>query len=193
MQIFHATMNNMKAITPLAIQEEDQLVAELHLLGVTYLSNRISASSSIPRPPSQLLADSVCQPSSRVRTAVIPLLLLHPLFSEFIPDAMRLLNEDHRQSLMLFYTATVYLQRQYQAELSPLLEDQWVWLPHFFDVQLGLSLTTTPQEAIHELGRKHQQLTHSMINWAGTYENAVLHLIRYKQSEQRWNRLPLIP
>lgn len=178
----------MKRITGQEIRNEDRLVTELHQLGVTYISNRATEVSGPLRPPEQILADTIRQPSGRVRSSMIALLLLHPSFAEAVPIALTLLNEEHCLSLKLFYTAAVYLQRVYHQELFPLLTEDWLWLPDLFGQEFGISPNISPQEAIRLLGIRHQELTHSFTNWAGTYRNVVHHLIRYKQRELQWNQ-----
>ena len=180
----------MKIVIKLSVTDEDQLVAELHQLGVTYLSNRLITSLNAHRLPERLLADIVCQPSSRVRTSVIALLLLQPGYAEFVPIALAYLNEDHRQLLKLFYTAAVHLQRLYQTDLLTIMDSDWLWLPDMFGEELGITSSLEPQDAIQQLGIRHQKLTHSLTNWSGTYKNVIHHLIRYKQREAQWNRLP---
>jgi hypothetical protein len=164
-------------------------VAELHQLGVTYLSNRPITHLKSHSSPACLLANTVCQPSSRVRTAVIALLLLHPGYATYIPTAFGLLlNERQRLLLKLFYTAAVHLQRLYQSELRTILPSSWVWLPDLFGEEFEIHATLTPEAAIEQLGVRQQELAHSLTNWAGTYTNVVHHLIRYKQREMQWNQ-----
>ena len=186
-------IKNMKAITSQEIKSEDRLVAELHKLGITYLSNRDVDFSGPPRSPAQMLASTIRQPGARVRNSVIAIFLLHPSYAAATPAALKLLepfNERHRLALKLFYTAAVYLQREYSKELFPLLIEDWKWLPDLFSEELGIPPGLSPQDAIQHLGTRHQELTRSGINWTGTYKNVVHHLIRYKQRELQWNQLP---
>jgi hypothetical protein len=101
---------------------EDQIVAEYHRLGVMYLSNRPTLIMDPPLSPERLLTDTVCQPSGRVRTAVLALLLLHPEYAVFIPAALGLINESQRLLLKLFYTTAVHLQRLYQRDLRDIVQ-----------------------------------------------------------------------
>jgi hypothetical protein len=187
------TMIDMITVSRQAIVDEDQVVAELYELGITYLSNRPVAQLKSRCSPEHLLADTICQPSSRVRTAVIALFLLHPGYAAFVPTALGLLSENQRQLLKLFYTAAVHLQRLYQSDLISIISSEWVWLPNLFGKDLEISSTLSPQDAIQQLGIRHQEITHSLSNWSGTYKNAVHHLIRYKQHEAQWNQLPHKP
>lgn len=183
----------MDTVSRQSTADEDQFVAELHQLGITYLSNRPITHPKSPRSPEQMLADSIKQPSSRVRTAVIALFLLHPDYAAYVPTALGRLNENQRQLLKLFYTAAVHLQRQYQSDLITILDSELIWLPDLFGEDLGISSTLSPRDAIQQLGIRHQELTHSLTNWSGTYKNVVHHLIRYKQREAQWNQLPHKP
>lgn len=172
-----------------SIPDEDQIVVELHQLGITYLSNRLVTTPKSPRSPEQLLADAIQQPGSRVRTAVLALFLLHPGYTEHLPSALGLLNENQQQLLKLFYTAAVHLQHLYQNDLLAIIGSEFVWLPDLFGEDFGISATLSPQDAIQQLGIRHQEITHSLTNWSGTYKNAAQHLIRYKQREAQWNQL----
>lgn len=62
---------------------EEQVVSELDALGISYLSRQSSSSVERVRPPEQLLADLIRQPSARVRQAVIALFLSHPEYAEY--------------------------------------------------------------------------------------------------------------
>ncbi len=186
-------MITMETVRGQSIADEDQFVAELHQLGITYLSNRLITPSKSPRSPEQILAGAIKQPSSRVRTAVIALFLLHPSYAEYLPIALGLLNENQRQLLKLFYTAAVHLQRLFENDLTDTLGSELRWLPDLFREDFGNLSTLSPQDAIQQLGIKHQELTHSLTNWTGTYKNVVHHLLRYKQREMQWNQLPHTP
>ncbi len=183
----------MKTVSRESITDEDQFVAELHQLGITYLSNRLITPPKSPRSPEQLLADAIQQPSSRVRMAVIALFLLHPGYAQYVLTALGLLNENQRQLLKLFYSAAVHLQRLYQSDLLAIRGSELIWLPDLFGGDLGISSALSPEETIQQLGIKHQEITHSLTNWTGTYKNVVQHLIRYKQREAQWNQLPKTP
>ena len=61
------------------LQTEEQLVDELAQLGVRYLSRQSMDVAQYVHAPYELLAKLVCQPSSRVRSALIALLLARPI------------------------------------------------------------------------------------------------------------------
>lgn len=182
-------MITMEIVKRQSIADEDRVVAELHQLGITYLSNCLILPSKSSRSPEYILADTIKQPSSRVRTAVIALFLLHPDYAVYVQTALSLVNENQRQLLKIFYTAAVHMQRLYRSELIAIIGSELVWLSDLFGEELGISTTLAPQDAIQQLGTKHQEITHSLINWSGTYKNVVHHLIRYKLREAQWNQL----
>jgi hypothetical protein len=186
-------MRNMRTESKQSFEDEDQVVAILHQYGITYLSNRPVTPSKNHCSPELLLADTICQPSSRVRTAIIALFLLHPDLAAFVPAALGLLKDDHCQLLKLFYTAAVHLQRLYQSDLLTLVSSELVWLPDLFGEELGISSTLSPQDAIQQIGIQHQEITHSLSNWSGTYKDAAHHLILYKHREAQWSQLPHTP
>ena len=126
--------------------EEDHFVAELSLLGITYLSNRIPQLSKPVHTPEQVLAYCIQQPSSRVRTAVIALFLLHPEFSNVLSASLSLVNEEQHRLLKIFYTSAVYLQRLYQDQLLPILPGSWMWLTDRFGTDFGILPDTSPRE-----------------------------------------------
>ncbi len=178
----------MVAVLPAKQMAEEQIVAELALLGVNYLSQAASIQVDYPRPGDQLLADLVRQPSSRVRTAVIALLLEHPEYATFMSEAIIKLHGRNRMVLKLFYIAAVFLQKKYYSVLTEIQGQAFQWLSDDYSIELGIPSGLQPEEGLEVLGRRHQKLTGMAINWAGTYDNAARHLLRQKKLEQGWNR-----
>lgn len=166
--------------------EEEQLVAELELLGVRYLSRRTPDHAERVREPDALLADLVRQPSARVRAAVIAVLLAHPDYAEAVPAALERLRPAEQRTLRLFYTAAVLLQQEYAERLRPFVAGRR--LPDRFAADLGLLPAASPRERLAALGQRHRQQTQTVANWAGTYENVVRCLLRSWELEIQWNR-----
>ncbi len=156
---------------------EEKLVAELELLGIRYLSRQTSYSANRVRPVYRLLADLIRQPSSRVRTALIAVLLAHPEFAQEIPLTLELINSSERTIIKLLYTAAVALQKEYALSFQKFLGENWLWLPDWFSGELGLSSSLPPKEVLKILAQKHSQYTKTTLNWEGTYRNVVNHLI----------------
>lgn len=158
----------VKSLSKCEIQEE-QIVAELSSLGITYLSLNIYFPTQESRPVGLLLADIVRQSSSRVRTAVIALLLHHPQFSFYIREAISHLHSKNRLTLKIYYTAAVLLQRKNALALQEKQGEQFEWLPDFFGKELGVIDSRDPDIALGLLGKKQSLLLGMSANWVGTY------------------------
>ncbi len=171
-----------------AVAEEEELVAELGLLGIRYLSRQSSYQASQVRSPERLLADLVRQPHARVRTAVIALLLSHPEYAEAVPAALRQLGPRDRLTLQALYTAAVLLQREYVDRLRPVVGERWRWLPDLLSDELGLPAVGLPREKLELLDLEMRYRTGAMVNWTGTYEAVVETLIRDWERQAAWNR-----
>jgi hypothetical protein len=168
--------------------KEEQIVAELALLGVTYLSRLTGDKAASSRDACQMFVDLVHQPSSRVRTAVIALLLEHPEFAEVIPSAVNRLRATNRTVLKLFYTAAVYLQYKYADLLQEIQGKEIFWLPDLYSSELGIPIDISIDERLKELGLRQQTMTGKIANWNGTYDNVARHFIRHRQLEIQWNQ-----
>lgn len=166
--------------------EEERIVAELELLGVRYLSRRLSTPAEHVRPPDALLADLVRQPSARVRAAVIAVLLAHPEYATAVPAALERLGSSDRLTLRLFYTAAVLLQQEHAERLQRFVANDQ--LPDRFSAELGLPESASPHARLVALGQRHRQCTKVHVNWTGTYESVAQHLVRSWESEARWKR-----
>jgi hypothetical protein len=168
--------------------EEEKLVAELDLLGIRYLSRQSSYQARRTRSPELLLTDLIRQPSARVRTAVISVLLAHPQYARAISSALERLRPAERLTLQLFYTAAVLLQQEYADQLRPFVAARQQHLPDLFSAEFGLPLEGPPRERLVLLGSVHRQRTGATVNWPGTYDNAARHLLRRWELERQWNR-----
>jgi hypothetical protein len=169
------------------LMAEEQIVAELALLGVRYLSQNTTIHVDSSRPADQLLADLIRQPSSRVRTAMIALLLEHPEYAPSVPKALMRLRGTERMLFKLFYTAAVILQKEYSSMLEEFHGRELCWLPDRYSQELGLPPELPPEERLKFLGDRHSQLTGSKANWLGTYKNVAQHLFHQKELEYHWN------
>lgn len=161
-----------------ALAAEEELVAELDLLGIRYLSRQSSYLADEVRPPERLLADLVRQPHARVRAAVIPLLLSHPEYAEAVPTVLKQLPSHDRLTLQSLYTAAVFLQREHADRLRPLVRQSWRWLPDLLSDELGLPTMGTPREKLRLLDLEMRYRTGVRVNWMGTYEAAAEKFIR---------------
>jgi len=175
----------MRATERVDMQTEEQLVAELGRLGVRYLSQHSPNNAQFEHTPHELMARLVCQPSSRVRSALIALLLARPDYARHVRLALKRLNQSDAQRLRFFYSAAVILQQQYAEILRAALGANWCELPDLFAGELGVS-GDSPAARLQELGRLQAQWSGENLNWAGTYENAARQLVSRWESEQKW-------
>jgi hypothetical protein len=167
---------------------EERLVAELENLGVRYLSRQSGPVEPLFDSPARFLADLIRQPSSRVRTALIAVLLAQPALAKTVPSALKLLNPEDQLTLKLFYTAAMFLQKKHAERLRSFLGNRWQWLPDLYSAELGMDTARPPDELLHALGITHRQQTGISLNWAGTYENVAHHLLRRWELEKQWNQ-----
>ena len=172
---------------PLSVASEEQLVAELETRGVHYLARQDSVQVARARSAQCLLADLVRQPTSRVRMALISLLLAHPNFGQAAPASLPALTKEQRSQLKLLYTAALLLQKEHAERLQSFLGDEWSWLPDWFSAELNLP-PGTPQEQLQTLARLQQQQTGMTLNWVGTFENAAHLLLHRWELESEWSR-----
>jgi hypothetical protein len=170
------------------LEKEERLVAELEVMGIRYLSRLTATQVRHLRSPQQMLTDLVKQPSSRVRTAVIAIFLLHPDFCEALPGALDGLSPQDQQTLKFFYTAAVYLQRKHDARLQLYVGDRWRQLPDLFQQEFSFQPQASPDELLRQLGIKQREQTGIVANWAGTYENVAHHLLRSWELGQKWSQ-----
>lgn len=173
------------------MMDEEILVAELELLGIGYLSRQSGYRAAQTRPPAQLLADLVRQPSARVRQAVISVLLAHPEYASAVPEALRMVSAKDGLTLRLLYTAAVLLQEKYADELRGATAQEQMPLPDLFSEEFGLSVKAPVAYRMATLGQSHQQATGIKANWAGTYDNVARKLLRRWEMERRWSQHPL--
>jgi hypothetical protein len=168
--------------------QEERLVAELESLGVGYLSRESALPVRQVRAPQRLLAGLIRQPSSRVRTAVIAVLLAHPELARNVPGALRRLHPAEQLTLKLFYTAAVALQKEHARRLQAFMPGRWQSLPDDYSAEFHLDASQPPGEFLRALGSIHRQQTGSVLNWTGTYENVAHHLLRRWELERQWSQ-----
>jgi hypothetical protein len=166
-----------------ALRNEEQIIGELESLGVRYLSRQSEPGIVRARAPEDLLSELIRQPSSRVRAALIALLLARPDYAAHVPAALGLLISEQAQTFKFFYTAAVCLQQLYGRSLRVFLGARWLELPDAFSAELGVS-GSSPAARLRVLARLHAQRTGLQLNWAGTYENAARHLLRRWEMEK---------
>ncbi len=167
------------------IETEEQVVAELARLGVSYLSRMTKHDIPWTYSPDELLRRVVCQPSSRVRVALISLFLARPEYSRYAIKALVGLNPEESLRFRAFYTAAVILQVKYARDLEAIHRGHRHKLPDLFSNDLGLAIDSS-HDRLEELGHIHARLSGVDFNWAGTYENAAYLLLKRWEVEEKW-------
>jgi len=141
---------------------EDQLVAELWARDVRFI---LGSPSGLPPviPPIHLIAALAESHEARLQLSLIPLFLRHPEFFVHASAAAQKLNPAPQLILKCFYSAAVWLEQKYLSRKQ---------LPDLFSEELGLSPNSDPDENLHALAKRHQELSGSQVNWLGMYEHA---------------------
>ena len=120
-----------------ASYSRESLVAALRERGVSYLAPRDAVAGEAPATSEQLLTALLCQNDSRLRLAMIPLLLREPELADCVPALTARLDPDLALELQTLYTAAVYLQRNWLSRLRIYLNSMEL-LPDLFSRQLEL-------------------------------------------------------
>ena len=126
----------------------ESLVAALRDRGISYLAPSDPVASEVLETHEQLLCALLHQDDSRLRLAIVPLLLRHPEIAGSVPDLAARLDEVASLDLQTLYMAAVYLQRNWRSRLSIYLDDMTL-LPDLFSHQMGLPL---PEERFGKTG-----------------------------------------
>ncbi len=175
----------MNPVIQASLEAEERLVAELAQLGVGYLSYKVGKNSPAMQEPYKLLSQLVCQPSSRVRAALIALLLARPDYSEQVYLALNEMTREDAQRFRFLYSAAVYLQQRYARKLKVYLGESWRRLPDLFSHELGIT-GATPKARLKNLAHLQAIYSGEYLNWEGTFDNVARLLIHRWECEQRW-------
>lgn len=167
---------------------EDELVGALDLLDVPFLIGGVQDDTAHTLAPAALMAGLAQARSARVRSALIPLFLRHPEFSDQASIAVANLTGVARNTLQLSYTAAFLLQKEYSERITCLFGGQPQLLDLFsrvLDVELGDDLN----ESLARLGKRNAELSGLDINWVGGYKHAALTWLEYVEwRAERRNR-----
>ena len=120
--------------------------------------------NSLGKQPARLLAALAESKEARLRLALIPLFLEHPEFAAHVRTVAKKLDTAARLTLQCYYTAAVWLGKQYQPHKK--------LLPDYFSKELNLSPTDNPAKNLRSLAKRHQELSGTQVNWLGTYRHA---------------------
>lgn len=170
-----------------ADDETERLIAELRARGIAYLSGghdpQVAAQMAAdPLPPVELIPRLAGSQESRVRNALIALLLLHPDLADVVPDALARADPATAEQIVVLALAALYLSHLWSTRLAlalgfrPVLpEERWArfWrerglpAPSEFHGELGL-------RALQEAERLRRGLP---LNFLGDWQNQVDRLL----------------
>lgn len=169
-----------KTITP------DILLAELEARGLSFVVGAGKPVACVSLTLAKLLAGLVVQEDARLRLALLALLLYEAEGVETaVIQALLLLPQNAQGQLKLYYTVAIVLQKMYEGDLRPLLQ-QWHWLPNLFGTEFGLDPNALPQYQLQHLANWQKKQTGILANWAGTFRYAAQRLITRLEKEALW-------
>jgi hypothetical protein len=169
-------MNHLAVPT---LDEDENLVAELHRLNVRHLARFAVNLDCRPLSPVNLIAALATHPDARLQAALILLFLRRPDYQRYLSRALEQLNPADQLTLKLYYQAAVYLQRELTADLACQAQCNQVLTDNFSMKLSLLSADTirpgllTAQAALDALGARHQQHSGWQFNWAGSYRQNI--------------------
>ncbi len=148
------------------------LVRELHRLGIKTLRENAQVTAPfIPIDAVELLISLSEHQDARLRSALIPLFVHSPHYSNFIQQALADCSKQGAIVLRCFYAAAQILQSQHI-----LTFEQFGYkepkLPSIFHKELGFNTSDDVSTQLRHLAIQQRKLSKCAINWKGTYEHA---------------------
>lgn len=166
----------------------DQLIAELHRLGIRHLASTTPSRDDVPLSPLGLVTGLAACPDARVRSALVPLFLLRPDYASAARAASTVVSGQARTVLLCGYSAAVALEHLLADALPATGRPAAPPLPDIFAAELELAPTASPLQRIDDVGRRHAELTGEDVNWRGTYEHAAAAALRCVPTETALSR-----
>jgi hypothetical protein len=167
------------------VVSERELLAELAARNLHMVIGGQSHAAAGRLPTDILLAGLVQHEEARLHLALIALFLYQPETATAVPAALRQLNQEQQVGLKLFYTAAVLLQQIHGDQLRQYLPNNRP-LPDLFAASLGLDETAVPQTQLHQLSKRHRELSGIQANWLGSYQYAAERLLTRLAKEAAW-------
>ena len=164
----------VRVIDTQSLARDEQLVAQLHGLGVEHLVRLQSDLPCAPLSPVHLITALAAHPQARFRSSLILLFLRRPSFSQFISEILTRLDLSAAENLRLYYQAAVYLRAELETDLRQYSDDLSA-LPELFSAELGLPApgSVPAHDALVALGDLHRRLSGRAYNWAGSYRQHI--------------------
>ena len=154
---YNSSMSRTAAITG------DQLTNALRALDINFILGGQSKDETLHKHPARLIAALAESDEARLRLSLIPLFLEHPEFAAHAQTIARKLNPPAQLTLQCYYSAAIWLGKKYGRNAS---------LPDYFSKELNLHPTDDPEKNLHELAKRHRELSGARVNWLGTYQHA---------------------
>ena len=166
----------------------NQLIGAMDRLGVHFIIGDNLPDTVDCLSPAELMAGLVVHNDARIRLSLIPLLLQHPEYSEFVQEALDMLDDAQKMIFKLYYTAASLLQLVYYDQIIGLVEGSQIICDHFFK-ELAIRDEGTAKERLRELAKRHQEITKLPVNWYGTYHHAAKRILTRMQREREWAKV----
>ena len=169
----------VRVVDAQSLERDEQLVAQLHRLGVEHLVRLQPDLPCAPLSPVHLITALAAHPQARFRSSLILLFLRRPSFSRFISETLTRLNLSAAANLRLYYQAAVYLRAGLETDLRQ-HSDDLLPLPDLFSAELGLPApgSVPVNDALVALGDLHRRLSGRGYNWAGSYRQHITLYLR---------------
>ncbi|MCJ7657865.1 MAG: hypothetical protein MUO67_01810 [Anaerolineales bacterium] len=165
--------------------EANILIDNLNRLGVHFLVGDGHSGLVDILEPAALISGLVSQSDSRIRLALIAVLLQRPDFANDAHKALDLLDEPQKLNFKLYYTAAHYLQVAYANQLLDLL-GPYHMLPDYYSEELNIEKNKSVKNQLMQLAERHKEITSLPLNWYGTYNFAAQRVITRLNKERAW-------
>ena len=164
---------------------DTELLAALEHLDVHFVASNLNGQLDTAAPPEFVLRGLIESTEARMRLVLIPLFLQHPHYAKYMSGVLRRLAPLQQKKLYCYYMAAQLLQQKYSVELVELFGTSSL-LPALFDQALKLAPVGLPDERLHQLAKRHAEISNKDINWYGTYEHAYQRLVRHRKKRILW-------
>ena len=165
--------------------EANILIDNLNRLGVHFLVGDGHSGLADILEPAALLSGLASQSDSRIRLALIAVLLQHPDFANDTHKTLDLLDEPQKLTFKLYYTAAHFLQLAYANQLWDLL-GTFNMLPDYYSEELNIEKDKAVTNQLMQLAERHKEITGLPLNWYGTYNFAAQRVITRLNKERSW-------
>ena len=165
------------------------LLGELNRIGIHLVISNDYSYPAAQIAPEELLGGLASQNDARLRFALIAVLLQIPEYTQYTSKVLDILDEYHCIIFKLYYTASHCLQLLYMNQLHRVLGD-FQFLPDKYSQELQIPQAGTIKDQLHQLAKRHQEISGLSLNWYGTYNHAAQRVIARLEVEEVWMATP---